>query len=234
MKRSKLALGLATSAVVAVATAVFVDRVQKVRDAASASKCNGNFTGISVVMRDYHERHGHLPPAFVPGKDGKPAHSWRVLLLEQIDTPTFEAYRFDEPWDGPNNRKLEDKMPSWYACPADPGGKEKWQTNYFVVVGSDTLFPGSTTVRLDDIKHPRAETILIVEAVGQGVHWMEPKDLSFEAMSFERNDPNKPSISSHHRRKPGVYTVDGSMLWLHDIGPDRLREMLLIKKPDEK
>lgn len=234
MKRLRLALGLATATVAFVAATVFMDHVQKVRDAASASKCWGNFTSLSTVMRHYHDLHGHLPPAIVPGKDGKPAHSWRVLLLEQIDTPTFEAYRFDEPWDGPNNRKLEDKMPSWYACPADPEGKKKWQTNYFVVVGPGTLFPGSTTMKLDDVTQLHPETILVVEAVGQGVHWMEPRDLSFEAMSFEPNDPNKPSISSHHRRGPGAYTADGAMHWLTDIGPDRLRGMLLVKKPDEK
>ena len=184
-------------------------------------------------MRHYHERHGHFPPAFVLGKDGKPAHSWRILLLEHIDPQTFEANRFDEPWDGPNNRKLEDKMPSWYACPADPQGEAKWQTNYFVVVGPNTVFPGSKTVKLDDIKRPHNETILLVEAVGQAVHWMEPKDLAFDAMSFVPNDPKKPSVSSNHKREPGVYMADGSMLWLTGVGPDKLREMFLIS-PERK
>ncbi len=27
----------------------------------------------------------------------------------------YKAYNFDEPWDGPNNRKLIDKMPAIYS-----------------------------------------------------------------------------------------------------------------------
>ena len=173
---------------------------------------------------------GKKSTVFLIGNDGKPAHSWRILLLEILDAQTFELYRFDEPWDSPNNRKLEAKMPSCYACPADPEGKKQWHTNYFVVVGSGTVFPGKETVKLDDIKRPHSETILAVEAVGQGIHWMEPKDLDFEAMSFELNDPKKPSVSSHHMREPGAYTVDGSMLWLTNISSERLRKMLLIKE----
>ncbi len=234
MKRSGLILGMATASVVSVAAAVLLSQAEKASDAAQASKCHGNFTAISTALRNYHERHGHFPPAYITGKDGKPAHSWRILLLETLDAQTFEAYRFDEPWDGPNNQKHEGKMPTCYACPADPEEGGRWRTNYFVVVGSDTAFPGSKTVKLDDIKLPHSEAILVVEAVGQGVHWMEPRDLAVEAMSFEQNDPKKPSVSSNHKRGPGAYTVDGSMLWLAGFSPDRLRAQLLITKQSNK
>jgi hypothetical protein len=179
-------------------------------------------------MQYYHKRYGHFPPAYLTDKDGKPAHSWRVLLLEFFDPQTFAAYRFDEPWNGPNNRKLEDRMPSCYACPADTT-RQRWHTNYFVVVGPNTVFPGAKTLSRNDIKRPLGETILLVEAVGQGVHWMEPRDLDFDVMSFDVNDSKKPSISSRHNRGPGVCTVDGAMLWLTEITSERLRQMLLIE-----
>jgi hypothetical protein len=63
---------------------------------------------------------------------------------------------------------------------------------------------------------------------------MEPKDLAFDSMSFTLNDPTRPSVSSKHRRPPNAITVDGSANWLNNVGPDRLREMLQIKKPDGK
>ncbi|MGL4421341.1 MAG: DUF1559 domain-containing protein [Gemmataceae bacterium] len=208
---------------------VLLPSVRNVQDAAKTSTCQGHFSCIALAMRNYQAQYGHFPPAFIPGKDGKPAHSWRVLLLDTIDRQAFQAYRFDEPWDGPNNRKLSANMPSCYACPADPEAKMKHQTNYFVVVGSETVFPGANAVKLEDIHRPHDETILLVESVGRSVHWMEPKDLSWDVMSFEINHPKKPSVSSNHRREPGVYMVDGSILWLTDMSPERIQEMCRIK-----
>ena len=47
-------------------------------------------------------------------------HSWRVLLLPYLDQlELYNAYRFDEPWDGPNNRLLADRMPRHYCFSGD-------------------------------------------------------------------------------------------------------------------
>jgi hypothetical protein len=215
-------------------TAWVASCVKKVRDSGRRLNCYGSLKCIGVAMHHYHDKYGHFPPAFIADENGEPAHSWRILLMEFIDPETFLAYRFDEPWNSPNNRKLGDKMPNCYACAADPESKEKHRTNYFVVVGPNTVFPGAKTVKLDDIGRSRSETLLVVEAVGQNVHWMEPKDLAFDSMSFTLNDPTRPSVSSKHRRSPNAITVDGSANWLNGVGPDLLREMLQIKKPGEK
>src|SRR5262249_40592874 len=94
-------------------------------DITQATNCSGHFTTIAVAMDQYHQWYGHFPPAYRTDASGKPAHSWRVLLLEFLDHELYAKYRFDEPWDGPNNRKLESRMPSYYACPADREGKAR-------------------------------------------------------------------------------------------------------------
>jgi len=228
VKKVALVVGL----LILVGIAVFtVSGMADQRDVANRVRCQGNLTAIGTAMHQYHEKYGHFPPAFVPNKDGKPEHSWRVLLLEFLDAKTFGAYKLDEPWDGPNNRKLETELPNCYACPADKGGREKRQTTYFVVVGP-TVFPGATTVKLEDIRRPRNATILVVEAVGQEVHWMKPKDLAFDSLSFVPNDPNKPSVSSNHIN-PTVCTVDVTKLSVVGFAPEKLREMFLVT-PEEK
>ena len=51
-------------------------------------------------------------------------------------------YNFDEPWDGPNNRKLIDKMPAVYSYPgADGGPSSRTNTSYFVFSGEGTRGP---------------------------------------------------------------------------------------------
>jgi hypothetical protein len=201
----------------------------RIRDSSNTVQCSGNFSSIAWAMHEYRLEYGHFPPAFIADESGKPIHSWRVLLLKYIDPETFLAYRFDEPWNGPNNRKLSDKMPDCYQCPADPASKIMHHTNYFVVVGPNTVFPGPKTVKWDDIARPTSDTILVVEALGRNVHWMEPKDLEFDTMSFQLNDPTRPSVSCNHRGCSGVVMVDGISPRYIACGSERLREMLQIK-----
>ena len=40
-------------------------------------------------------------------------YSWRVAILPYLEqNELYKRYNFDEPWDGPNNRKLLDQMPA--------------------------------------------------------------------------------------------------------------------------
>jgi translation elongation factor EF-Tu-like GTPase len=60
-----------------------------------------------LAVANYHETYGCFPPAYVADRDGKPMHSWRVLILPFLEQQElYHAYNFAEPWDGPNNRKL--------------------------------------------------------------------------------------------------------------------------------
>jgi hypothetical protein len=204
-----------------------------VNDTSAATKCHGCLKLIAIAMHRYRDEHGHFPPAYKPDASGHPAHSWRVLLLDILDRELYAEYRFDEPWNGPNNRKLEGRMPSCYACPADQAGKARYRTNYFVVVGVRTMFPGTHGLSLTEVKRPTASTILVVESVGQDIHWMAPKDLSFDSMSFVINDTSKPSVSSRHRNGPNVVMVDATTTRLTNVAPGRLKEMFLVGPSNE-
>lgn len=95
---------------------------------------------VVIAILEWNDRYGSLPPAVVFGPDRKPWHSWRVLVLPYLDEKElFARYRFDEPWDGPNNRTLLDKMPSAYRDPSFGEGASQF-TNYAVPVGRQTLF----------------------------------------------------------------------------------------------
>jgi len=207
--------------------------IQKDRDVSSGSKCSGHLKLLSMAMHNYHDVHAHFPPAYVLGPDGKPWHSWRVLLLPYIEEDKlYGDYNFGEPWDGPNNRKLQARTPKFYACPSDSENLKKGRTNYFVVVGPDTVFPGAKPTKLDAVARPREQTILLVEAVGQDINWMEPRDLSFDNLSFEINDPNLPSISSRHRGV-NVAMVNSRIDLLQGISPLEVRTMCLIREPSK-
>ena len=71
--------------------------------------CIHNLHMIAVALQSYYVRYQSYPPAYVADEDGKPAHSWRVLVLPFLGPELkqlYDRYRFDEPWNGPNNSKL--------------------------------------------------------------------------------------------------------------------------------
>lgn len=78
-----------------------------------------------------------------------------------------DLYRYDEPWDGPNNRQLAHSMPPIYAFNAlrDP---ENTTTNYVAVVGRETAWPGSSPLSQEMVKDGLECTILIVEKLRCG------------------------------------------------------------------
>ena len=166
-----------------------------------------------------------FPPAYQLGPDGTPWHSWRVLVLPYIEQDKlFKAYRFGEPWNGPNNSRLADQMPKTYAF---SGTKlPTTTTNYLAVVGAETMWPGAVGRKADEIKDGSNDTILIVENNALGVHWMEPRDLAFDTMDFRIDSPN--GVSSWYER-PAVVTAGGTVRTLApEMTPAALRAALTV------
>jgi hypothetical protein len=149
--------------------------------------CQANLRAIGLALQAYHDDHGCYPPAYTTDASGRPTHSWRVLILPYLGEPElFRAYRFDEPWDGPNNARLAQQVPAVYQCPVHP---HPGHSSYAVIVGPGTVFPGSSCVSALQIKDPRAS--LVVELGGVGIPWLEPHDLKL---------PSRPLISGNWKK----------------------------------
>ena len=111
--------------------------------------CHYNLNQIALALESYQTKYKAYPPPVVFDQQGRPMHSWRVLILPWLEQKAiYDQYRFDEPWDGPNNRKLHDLIVSPYACPSHPGRRDS--TSYVTVVGADAALQplASVTVTL--------------------------------------------------------------------------------------
>jgi len=178
--------------------------VESAREQARASTCTGSLYQIALAMRGYHDAHGCFPPAYIADSNGKPTHSWRVLLLPYLDGQVlYQAYNFGEPWDGPNNRKLAQDKPSTYAC----ASSRNWtsgspMTDYVAVAGPRTLWAKDKTIRLQNTSDGASNTIMLVEIANSDINWMEPRDLSFEEVVHGSG------FSSHHARSNGYFYHD--------------------------
>ncbi len=184
-----------------------LDGVTGARRAAIDSQAQSPLNCISLALRNYEDTYKTFPPAYIADSDGKPMHSWRVLILRYLEhEPLYREYNFNEPWNGPNNIKLLDRMPDIYRSPSE--SETSRFTNIVVVAGNGTAFPYDRTTSLSDFSDGAHNTILATEIANSNIPWLEPRDLDVATMSFHINDPAKPSISAVKWRRPYIVFAD--------------------------
>ncbi len=190
------------------------------RPAARRSQCKNNLKQIGLALHNYHETFGSFPPAFIADASGRPMHSWRVLILPYLDqAPLYNEYRFDEPWDGPHNRKLGDTVLQVFNCPSeDHGGKggPSAMTDYVAVVGPETMWPDRGAVALGDVRDGASNTLQVVEVANSGIPWIEPRDLHVVQMAPTINSKSGQGISSRHVGGANALMADGSVRFISE------------------
>lgn len=198
--------------------------LQQGREAARRAQCANNLRQIGLALHNYAEVNGALPPAFVADENGKPMHSWRVLILPYLDQQLlYDSYNFSEPWDGPNNSRLLSQMPAAYRCPSDPGSTGGTHTAYAGVFGEHSIFRGSKPVKWRDITDGTSNTLLVGESDGAGIPWLKPDDIDVE-LHPSIGDVN--GFSSHHTGGVQFLMADGSVHFiLQTTNPQTLKAL---------
>jgi hypothetical protein len=178
-----------------------------------------NLRKIGVALLNFHDTYKRFPPWAVCSKDGKPLLSWRVALLPFLDNAgLYNQFKLDEPWDGPNNRKLIGKMPSVYAAPgvktAEPG-----LTYYQGFVGptagwqfqpDSNAFLGAQGLRIPaSFQDGTSNTIAVIEA-GDAVPWTKPADLPYAA------DKPLPRVGGLFKDGANALLFDGSVRFIRN------------------
>lgn len=162
-------------------------------------------------------------------------------MLEYLEHgDLYWRYRFNEPWDGPNNRKLagEAGTLSVFHCPSDEEAAAG-TTSYLAVIGDETMWPPHGAGKLDEAADRQDRTLHVVEVANSGVHWMEPKDLRLSAMSFTVGATGQAIRGPHggtkrwFRKNDPSYAnaslVDGSVRTLSSETPPQAVKSLLIR-----
>jgi hypothetical protein len=149
------------------------------QDAARRAMRLNNLKQVGLAMLNYEMTHKVFPPAAICDKQGKPLLSWRVAILPFIEEkPLYDQFRFDEPWDSPNNKGLLDRMPVAYQGQRT---QRDGKTTIMVFTGKDAPFDEGKKLGLADIIDGSSNTIMAVEAgEDKAVPWTKPEDLPFD------------------------------------------------------
>ena len=142
-----------------------------------------------MALLNYESAKGHFPPAYTTDADGKPLHSWRVLILPYLsEQMAYNQFDLTEPWDSPKNLNAAKYMPPAFACPSTSSANSS-NTNYVVVVDQGTMFPpGGEGTKIAEITDGLANTVILVETGGSGIPWTSPDDISIAEL--QRLSPN--------------------------------------------
>ena len=151
---------------------------------------------VGLAIHNYESANGHFPPAYIADEDGKPMHSWRVLLLPYLEEDAlYKQYDFDEPWDGPNNSKLVDKLAG------NPFGVF-WQepsdglTGFKLITGPETAFEKDQAVGFGALTAGSSNTICLVDDNSKRINWMSPEDVTIEEAVKLFDRENKEACAS--------------------------------------
>jgi hypothetical protein len=165
------------------------------RNNALTVKCYSNLKFLLFALNCYAQEKHCLPPAAIVDNKGQKLHSWRVLILPYLDEECIELYKqysFDEPWNGPNNRKLFDKCPDYFRCPIN--ASDKRTTNYLAVVGPGTLWTDNENKLVANVKR-----ILLLENQSKKICWLDPEDFNpDEAKEIIQDKTNRINLLDRH------------------------------------
>ena len=207
--------------------ALLLPAVQAAREAARRTQCSNNLKQIALAFHNYHDTYQTFPPAYIADENGKPMHSWRVLILPFLDAQgqaLHQQYNFNEPWDSPANAAVVNSPMPIYGCPSD-GEAGGLNTSYMVITGQGTLFNQGEGSRLRDITDGTANTILVVDVAGSGVQWATPIDLDVNQVNFGGGAQGNPG--SRHSGGINAAFADGSVKFLsNSIDPQMFKKLI--------
>jgi prepilin-type processing-associated H-X9-DG protein len=214
--------------VISILIALLLPAISAARSAATRVQCSNNLRQIGLALQMYHSTRGSFPPAYIADEDGRPKHSWRVLILPFLEQQAlYDQYDFDQSWDSPDNQAILHQMPPVFRCSAtdaSPGN-----TSYVASLGPGRLFQGATVVTEADIQDGLSNTIAVLEVPNSTVSWLDPSDGATPGPDGELVSHAGPTAGSDHRAGGNALFADGSVQFLPEsIDPELLEAMQTI------
>jgi prepilin-type N-terminal cleavage/methylation domain-containing protein len=134
---------LVVIAIIGVLVALLLPAVQAAREAARRSSCSNKLKQLAIALHNHHDTHNKLPPGGQgnvfrqPNPNNLPANivgtSWLVFTLPFFEQqPLYDRYRFDLPYNAPENMGAgaagTTVIPTLY-CPSGPDARKYLDPN---------------------------------------------------------------------------------------------------------
>lgn len=169
------------------------------------SRIYASLIGMAIQMKSLSEPGNRLPFVNEYDENGAPMHSWRVLLLPEMEMgELLDQYSLQQPWDSLHNRRLLENAPNIYESHfwQDDEANRKGLTPYRAIVSGNN----NTRERLGDWGKniSKQNRPIIVLDYSNPVLWMQPDGITLEEIVSR--------VSLHDARMEGTLFIfaDGS------------------------
>ncbi|TWU08672.1 hypothetical protein CA54_39080 [Symmachiella macrocystis] len=195
--------------IIVVLIALLLPNVRQAREAARRTHCRNNLKNIGLALHNYHDAYGGFPPAHTVDADGKPLHSWRMLIVPYLQKGTvYERTDFSKPWDDPANTEVAAMLEPIYVCPSTV--IERDYTSYLAVVTPESCMRPTEMRPITDITDGMSNTIMVAEVpVKYAVPWMAPQDADEHLVLSP-----KPDDDFHHAGGSFYLFADGGVQFI--------------------
>ena len=159
--------------------ALLLPAVQAAREAAVRMQCSNHEKQIVLALHNYHDTHGALPPLYTVDAEGRPLHSWRVLILPYINQENlYSQIRLDEPWNSEHNKRFHDAFIAVYNCPKNQSARGSTNNCTYAAIAGEAFVPAKeagqiTGIGFAHIADGTSNTIAVIE-VREPFCWMDP------------------------------------------------------------
>jgi prepilin-type processing-associated H-X9-DG protein len=236
--------GCGCLSIIGLLIALLLPAVFAAREAARRMQCAGQTKQVCLALHNYYDACKSLPPAYTTDENGKPLHSWRVLLLPYIEHQwLYDQIRLDEPWDSEHNKQFHNQMPSGYICHSTkPRDQEKGLTSYMRIVGTETTTDGPNSITLtlresasrdplgfNEVTPDTSNIIWLVEVIPTTC-WMAPVDIQESDLAGDFKFSRESGVGSRHTGGINAGYMDGSVQFMSDSEANQLKDKAKIKQ----
>jgi hypothetical protein len=181
---------------------------------------------IGFAYHAYADKHNQTPPAAWHSKRGERLLSWRVLILPQLGyADLHDKFDWDEPWDGPKNKKLLDQMPKEYAIPGQKAAAH--ETHFRAFVGNGAAFEWVTGMKFPASFPDGTANTIVCATAATAVPWTKPDELDYDP----KRDP-RPLIGAPGISAPLFLMASADVRAIHKPPVERWVLDLLIQRND--
>jgi len=190
------------------------------------------FETLGLMLQNYSDTFGSLPPPIARDGSGKPVHSWRLTVLPldanpgfMTDTAGLMDWPIGEPWNAPGNAWCKATNTAYSYDGRSDG--EASSTNIVAITGPGTAFGDGNSVAPKSITELPHDAILCVEARATDIHWMEPRD--FDIRNLPNTINGAAGISSRYQAGFHVLFADGDVWFIsHSVPFETLAKFLSV------
>ena len=181
-------------------------------EASQVRRSRNNMEWLAKAMRVYRSEKNRLFEAQIDKAYYGYPHSWRLDLCSHLSPIDYRSgYDFEKPWDAPENIDLALELlsgrhctvrvwglPGEYRSPQKAYDPNDFETDVVLFVGEGTAFPPDRIFDPDEFPDGAENTLLAIELIDSGIHWLEPRDLRYPEDIFE---PSRDTLLKRIRAK---------------------------------